>query len=72
MYVTGLLPHKWTNFDEIFSMCSDGFQNGLDSQFGRLENHFHNFRPGQVDNQNLTKMLGNLKLGFGGSRPATF
>ncbi|GFT44723.1 hypothetical protein TNCV_2845131 [Trichonephila clavipes] len=24
----------WTDFDEIFCVCSSGFKNGLDSQFG--------------------------------------
>ena len=34
VYVTELLLNGWTDFYEIFCMCSGGFENGLDLQFG--------------------------------------
>ena len=38
VYVTELLLDGWTDFDEIFCVSSRGFEDGLDSQFGPLEN----------------------------------
>ena len=38
VYVTELLPDGWTVFDEIFCVRLGGFEDGLDSQFGPLEN----------------------------------
>ena len=34
VYVTELLLNGWTNFDETFCVCSGGFENGFDLQFG--------------------------------------
>ena len=34
VYVTELLQNGWTDCDEIFCVCSGGFENGLDLQFG--------------------------------------
>ena len=36
VYVIELLLSDWTDFDEIFCMCSGGFENGLDLQFGKI------------------------------------
>uniref|UniRef100_A0A2H1VI85 SFRICE_033535 n=1 Tax=Spodoptera frugiperda TaxID=7108 RepID=A0A2H1VI85_SPOFR len=38
VYVTELLLNDWTDFDEIFCVCSRGSENGLDSQFCPLAN----------------------------------
>uniref|UniRef100_A0A2H1VBY2 SFRICE_029960 n=1 Tax=Spodoptera frugiperda TaxID=7108 RepID=A0A2H1VBY2_SPOFR len=38
VYVTELLLNDWTDFDEIFCVCSRGSENGLDSQFCPLDN----------------------------------
>ena len=38
VYVTELLQDGWTDFNEIFCVSSRGFEDGLDSQFGPLEN----------------------------------
>uniref|UniRef100_A0A2H1VNP9 SFRICE_028036 n=1 Tax=Spodoptera frugiperda TaxID=7108 RepID=A0A2H1VNP9_SPOFR len=38
VYVTELLLNDWTDFDEIFGVCSRGSENGLDSQFCPLNN----------------------------------
>ena len=40
VYVTELLLNGWTDFDEIFCVCSRGSENGLDSQFCPLDNVF--------------------------------
>uniref|UniRef100_A0A2H1VXS0 SFRICE_024386 n=1 Tax=Spodoptera frugiperda TaxID=7108 RepID=A0A2H1VXS0_SPOFR len=37
VYVTELLLNNWTDFDEIFCVCSTGSENGLDSQFCPLD-----------------------------------
>uniref|UniRef100_A0A2H1V5X8 SFRICE_014827 n=1 Tax=Spodoptera frugiperda TaxID=7108 RepID=A0A2H1V5X8_SPOFR len=37
-YVTELLLNDWTDFDEIFCVCSRRSENGLDSQFCPLDN----------------------------------
>ena len=40
VFVTELLLNGWTDFDEIFCVCSRGSENGLDSQFCPLDNVF--------------------------------
>ena len=37
VYVIELLPNGWVDFDEIFCVCSVGFKNGLDLQFGPIK-----------------------------------
>ena len=34
VYATELFLNGWTDFDEIFCVCSGGFKNGLDLHFG--------------------------------------